>query len=200
MSAEKEDALSGYGPKDSGEHLLWKELDRTEIADCRIFKVLVSRRLSPKGDEVKVALIKAPDWVCVVPLVKKDGVDHCLMVRQFRQGAGEITYEFPAGTMEEGEAPEAAAARELLEETGAKGRLTLMGQVNPNPAMMTNTQYLYAAEDLEFSGVQNLDENENVEYFLLPLDLVKKKMGIPPFTNGTMMSALAYFLRWRGDY
>jgi 8-oxo-dGTP pyrophosphatase MutT (NUDIX family) len=188
-------------PGDSGEHLIWKELDRTGAADCRIFKIHHSRRLNPRGEEVRVSLIEAPDWVCVIPVLRQEGVDRCLMVRQFRHGSAQVTWEFPAGIMEPGEAPETSAARELLEETGVRaGRLTLIGGVNPNPAIMTNTQFFFAAEDLEFSGVQNLDENEEVEYFLVPLEEVKKKMGTPPFSNGTMMTALGFFLRWRGEF
>lgn len=40
------------------------------------------------------------------------------LVRQFRPSVEEFTWEFPAGTLEDGEAPEEAARRELHEETG----------------------------------------------------------------------------------
>ena len=40
------------------------------------------------------------------------------LVRQFRPSVEEFTWEFPAGTLEDGETPEAAARRELREETG----------------------------------------------------------------------------------
>lgn len=40
------------------------------------------------------------------------------IVRQFRPAVETFTWEFPAGTADPGEAPERAAARELLEETG----------------------------------------------------------------------------------
>lgn len=40
------------------------------------------------------------------------------IVRQFRPSVEEFTWEFPAGTLEDGETPEEAARRELREETG----------------------------------------------------------------------------------
>lgn len=40
------------------------------------------------------------------------------IVRQYRPCVEVYTWEFPAGTLEDGEAPEEAARRELLEETG----------------------------------------------------------------------------------
>ena len=183
---------------ESSEHLRWTEISRKQLADCRIFRVISALRADPRGDRAERFLIDAPDWVTAVPLVRKGDREYCLMVRQYRQGSGTVTWEFPAGTVDPGEDPETAMRRELLEETGAlPGRLTLLGCVNPNSAIMVNTQYIYAAEELEMTGTQNLDEHEEVEHFLVPLEEVRLRMGTPPLDNGTMMTALGFFLRWR---
>ena len=187
-------------PFPNEDHLLWKEVSVKQIADCRIFKVTESLRENARGKQVKMAVVDAPDWVCIIPVVKKDGEDHCIMVRQFRQGSKTITQEFPAGTNDPGEEPLHAATRELLEETGVTaGKMTLIGHINPNPAFMNNNQYFYLAEDLQFSGTQDLDEDEVIDYYLVPLQEVKQKMGQAPFNNGTMMSALIFLLRYRGE-
>jgi len=44
--------------------------------------------------------------------------DEILMVRQYRLVLGDYTLEIPAGTLRRGEAPEQAAVREMVEETG----------------------------------------------------------------------------------
>ena len=179
-------------------HLHWHEVSRKVLADCRIFQVCSALREDPRGKKAERYLIEAPDWVTAVPLVVREGREYCLMVKQYRQGSDSVTWEFPAGTVDPGEEPGAAMERELLEETGARtGKLTLLGQVNPNSAFMTNTQFIYAAEDLEFTGTQDLDEHEEVEFFLMPLEEVRLRMGTPPLDNGTMMTALAFFLRNR---
>lgn len=56
-----------------------------------------------------------PDHVLTVPATA-DG--RLLMVRQYRPARGGFTLEFPAGGVDGGEGPLAAAQREMLEETG----------------------------------------------------------------------------------
>lgn len=50
-----------------------------------------------------------------------------LVVRQFRPSLDEMTMELPAGAIEPGEDPKAAAEREVLEETGCKSALFQLG-------------------------------------------------------------------------
>ena len=59
--------------------------------------------------------LSTPDGVVVIP-VMEDG--RLVLIRQFRPALARSTLEFPAGTIDAGEAPAEAAARELYEETG----------------------------------------------------------------------------------
>lgn len=56
-----------------------------------------------------------PDSVLVLATTSDEQV---ILVKQFRPAIGAITLELPAGAVDPGEAPEDAAKRELLEETG----------------------------------------------------------------------------------
>ena len=51
-----------------------------------------------------------------------------LVVRQFRPSLEEMTVEFPAGAIEPGEEPVAAAKREILEETGHRSQVFQLGE------------------------------------------------------------------------
>jgi 8-oxo-dGTP pyrophosphatase MutT (NUDIX family) len=174
----------------------WAEEGRTLLADCSIFTVFNAHRISPQGQRADRYLLQAPDWAMVIPLVKSAGNDACLMVRQYRQGSGSVTMEFPAGMVDPGETPEEAVIRELREETGYEaGKLSLLGAVNPNSAIMTNTQYVYLAENLVHRGGLSLDEHEDLEVEVVPLSDVIRQMGQGAFDNGTMMMALGFFLQ-----
>lgn len=59
--------------------------------------------------------LEQPDYVTVVAVTEDSRL---LLVRQFRPAVGRTTLELPSGHVDEGETPEQAALRELVEETG----------------------------------------------------------------------------------
>src|SRR5262245_41493359 len=59
--------------------------------------------------------IEHPDWVDVIALTADLDI---VLVDQYRHSVGNVRTELPAGTVDAGEEPLAAAQRELLEETG----------------------------------------------------------------------------------
>ena len=183
---------------DTKKELSWTENSRRELNKCRIFDLYQVEKVSPNGEAGSFYLIDAPDWITVIPLITdKNGIDCFLMVEQYRHGSDEITNEFPAGMVDEGELPLIAAKRELLEETGyAAGELIEIGAVSPNPAFMNNISYTYIARDIKFIGDQNLDADEFIHFHLIPAAEVVEKMGTGVYSNGIMMMALAYYHRW----
>lgn len=83
--------------------------------------------------------------VAVVPV---RGGREALLGRAWRPVTGESGWEVPAGLVEEGEVPEDAARRELLEETGWEaGDLRALGSVYPSNATSTERIHLFVAAD-----------------------------------------------------
>ena len=118
------------------------------VVHGRIFDVHKVRARSPRtGQRHEFTRIVSPDWVNIIPLTPEGGV---VMVRQFRHGTRELTLEIPGGTVDPGEAPEVAAARELREETGyaAEAAVEALGAVTPNPALFDNRCHSYLARDV----------------------------------------------------
>ncbi|MDR0598354.1 MAG: NUDIX hydrolase [Treponema sp.] len=180
----------------SSEHLIWREETRREVYRSRILSVWEALSRSPKGDTHGFTLIEAADWVIVVPVVVTERGREFVMVRQWRHGSRDLSLEFPGGVFEPGEDALEAAARELREETAyAPGSLRKIGELNPNPAFMTNRCHFFLAENLQPLDTQDLDEDEYVDVTLVPEREVFRGLGWPPYTHALMASAYSLYLQ-----
>lgn len=176
--------------KDS--ELKWTVESSRSLLETRVFEVLGQTELSGTGLEGEFIAVKAPEWVMVIPEYQ----GQFAMVRQWRHGAEAMSLEFPGGVLDEGEDPETAARRELLEETGFKaGKLTLLGVTNPNAALFKNHFHVYLAEELEQTGTQKLDEDEFLNFMMMPVEEVIGAYGKGEFFHAMMGTALFFYLR-----
>ncbi|WP_288189204.1 NUDIX hydrolase [uncultured Treponema sp.] len=172
--------------------LTWNETERNEILKTPVFTVTERTSAGPDGRKGKYIVNEAPDWVIVIPV----SGENFLMVKQWRHGEKALSIEFPGGVIDKDESPKEGAVRELKEETGASAKkLTLLGKMNPNPALFANHVYVYCAEDLVFSGIQDLDADECLNYMQIPQSEVIEKIGTAEYPHALMASALALFMR-----
>lgn len=175
----------------------WKEISRRDLLDCGIFIAREHCNVGPDGKSGRFVVLDAPDWAIVVPVLVRDGKRHLVTVNQYRHGADEVCTEFPGGVVESGEVPAAAAARELLEETGYRAaRISIAGECWPNPAFMSNRIHIFIAEGLELVADQDLDEHEIVDVQVTPEDEVLAAVGLPPWSHALMATAAWYYTRW----
>lgn len=181
------------GREKEGSPALWRTLSETPLADCRVFKVIRERARNEKtGQEGDFSIIKAPDWV--VTLASPEEGTY-LMVNQYRFGSRELSWEFPAGCLESGEAPIAAAARELLEETGFRpeGEGRVIGRFYPNPALQGNTCWVVRFGKVTDTGTKHWDEFEELELKRFGRREIEQMALDGRITHGMVHAAL-YFL------
>jgi 8-oxo-dGTP pyrophosphatase MutT (NUDIX family) len=95
------------------------------------------------GSDSPYYVLRTSDYVTVLAAT----VDRSyLFVRQFRPALGRETLELPSGHVEKGESPEAAARRELAEETGYEpARLNFLGSLAANSGRQDNHLWCFYA-------------------------------------------------------
>ena len=180
----------------AADHLMWKSGERKKLFSCVLFDINSIERTHEDGRRGDFIELECNNWIVALPWFRRgDGVPCFIMEEQFRHGSESVTREFPAGLVEPSEEPLEAAKRELFEETGIKGRFTLIGNVNPNSAFMCNRQCFYLVEGLERTGTQSLDQNEQIDVIEVPVEEVIRDMGTGLYDNGIMMMALGFFMR-----
>ena len=150
----------------------WKRISSRLDRSFPIFNLRTDRMVSPRTlKDYDFFILESRDWVNIIPLTEDKEV---VLIRQYRHGIGEITLEIPGGIIEQGDSPEKAAERELLEETGYKSQeMVPLGMVYPNPAFLNNRCYTFLSRDVFFAGSQDLDEKEDIEIVIKPLNEIR---------------------------
>ena len=168
-----------------------KTVEKHYVYEGKIIKVRRDDAILPNGEPCIRELVEHSGGASVLYI--EDG--KVLLVRQFRYAYGESVYEIPAGKLEYGEDPKAAAARELEEEAGVKaGRLELLFTLYPTPGYTNEKIYIYRAYEGE--KVQaHLDEGEFLDAAYIPLERAKEMLANGELKDGKTIVALqAYFL------
>ena len=156
-------------------------VDQREIYRGRVVSVRIDTVQMQNGHVATREVVVHNPAVAMIP-VAADG--RILLVRQWRTPVGSVLLEAPAGSADDGEAPEAAVQRELQEEIGFRaGRLNRLGGFWVAPGYCTEYIHVYLCEDLIESRLPG-DEDEHIEVTPLTLD-----EALAAIADGTIQDA-----------
>ena len=137
-------------------------LGTERMFDGKVFDVDRDEVKLPHGRTVKMDVVRHPKSVVILPVPEPGSV---ILIRQYRHPVNRWLWEFPAGSVDEGESPEAAAKRECHEEIGqVPDTIVRLSAMYPTPG--------YCDEEMIFFRVSGLndpteaatpDEDEDIE-------------------------------------
>jgi 8-oxo-dGTP pyrophosphatase MutT (NUDIX family) len=147
----------------------WEVVSSSYVARKEWFTVRLEHVRLPNGAEIpEYWVTEYRPWVNVVAVTTADEV---VLLRQYRHGLGAVHFEIPAGTTDAGEHDlEAAARRELSEETGyGGGKWSPLFTLSANPALQNNLTHTFLAEDVTLLSRPRPESSEDLRIHLVPV-------------------------------
>jgi ADP-ribose pyrophosphatase len=127
----------------------------------------------PDGRELSYQVVRANGFACACP-VTTDGL--VALVRQYRYPLDEVISELPAGSVEPGESPLAAAQRETAEEVGFRSDDWVeLGSFWTMPGRSDEVGHLFLARDAR--PVERPPQEEQTEVLLEPIEVALELVG-----------------------
>ena len=133
----------------------------------------VDRVMLDDGKTATSEVVEHRGAAAIVPIIEGNNV---ILVRQYRYAVTTELLEVPAGVVEQGEAPEKCAARELEEETGYKcNDIKKIMEFFPAPGSSTEKIYIYLAKGLTKTEMRT-EEDERINVDIMPIEAALQKI------------------------
>jgi ADP-ribose pyrophosphatase len=152
-----------------------KKSNRARILSSRtvhrgpVFWVTSEQVVEPSGIRVLREVVRHTGSVVVLATAEGSREPLVLLERQYRHAADDYLWELPAGRIDTGEKPLAAAKRELLEETGYRARRWRpILRFYASPGFVAELMTVFWAQGLR-SGKAQPEADEVIEQHLVPL-------------------------------
>jgi ADP-ribose pyrophosphatase len=173
--------------------LVWKTLSSHYLHKGPWATLRSDRCEMPGGHIVEdYYVLEYPNWVNAVAITDDNKV---LLVHQYRHAAGIVSLEIPGGVIEDGEMPQHALRRELLEETGYLfDDFELLCTVYANPSTANNHTYCYLARAGKKVQEQALDDQEEIIVQTFTIPEVKQLLAENKIAQALHCTGLFYAL------
>jgi ADP-ribose pyrophosphatase len=176
------------------DHLIERRVQSSQAYLGHFLDIRKDQVSLPDGQLASREYVVHPGAVMIVPLLD-DG--RLLMERQYRYPLQKVILEFPAGKLDPGESCQAAAARELAEETGYHAReWACAGLMHNAAAYSTEFIEVWFARGLT-GGERNLDVGELIDLCMLDEITLDGMAASGELTDAKTLIGLMWLQKWR---
>jgi ADP-ribose pyrophosphatase len=161
----------------------------------KTFNVYTDTLIEPGGHRNTRDVIRHNGSVVILAIdeSKNPADPDVILERQYRHAAGQFLIELPAGKRDAGEAPLAAAKREMIEETGYRARKwKMMLRYFASPGFLGEWMEIYLARDIR-EGVATPELDERIEVLRVPLSQAMKMVADGKIHDGKTLIALSLY-------
>src|ERR1035437_711655 len=161
----------------------------------KVFKVFTDTLIEPGGHRNVRDVIRHNGSVVILAVdeSRNPADQDVVLAREYRHAAGQFLIELPAGSRNPGEAPLAAAKREMIEETGYRAkRWTMLLKYFASPGFLGEWMQIYLARDIR-EGEAKLEEDENLEVFRMPLSEAMRMVAEGKIHDGKTLIGLSLY-------
>lgn len=169
----------------------WIVHGRRPIYESKWVTVGLADITVPSGERFEHHIVWLPP--AAITLMLDDDNEHVLMSYRHRFVPDIWNYELPGGLLNEQEAPEATAAREVEEETGFRPRsMKHLTTFEPMIGTVTNPHYIYLGRGAEqVGGASELDEGK---FRWVPVSDLRGLVSSGDIANSGALVAVLHFL------
>jgi ADP-ribose pyrophosphatase len=177
----------------TAETYAWNEgpmADEKILYRGRQFQVAVRERRRDDGRAAVIErVVRSP---AVAVLAEYEGA--VVLIRQYRPAVGLTLWELPAGRIDPGETPEAAAERELMEETGYRAhRLVPVFRYFPSPGYTTEEVHLFWAPSTT-PGEAHPEPGESLTVTAVRREQLLQLLAAGEVRNGLLLTGVLWWL------
>jgi ADP-ribose pyrophosphatase len=139
-----------------------ERLSHERVFEGKVFAIDRDRVRMANGRVVVLDVVRHPRSVVLVPVPEPGRV---VLIRQYRYPVNRVLWELPAGSVDPGEEPEAAARRECHEEIGqVPDTIVRLAALSPTPGYCDEEMLFFRVSGLSVPDeAAELDEDEDIE-------------------------------------
>lgn len=176
------------------QHLIETTVSSEVVYRGHFLEVRKDQVALPDGSRAGREYIVHPGAVVILPILD-DG--RLVLERQYRYPLQQVLLEFPAGKLDPGESGQAAAIRELAEETGYRAREWARAGILHNAAAYSDEFIeIWFARGL-MQGERHLDHGELIDLCLMSEEELDALAAAGALTDAKTLIGLQWLQKWR---